>query len=89
MEARTNLILQQNNNQTLWCCQTGGDQEEATLAALRCCLLSLRTRILILLADGILEALLQLFLSCRETFYTALFVDRNRIGTTRTGVLRS
>ena len=40
-----------------------------TLAGLRFCLLSLRTRILILLANGITEALLQLFLSCLETVY--------------------
>lgn len=40
-----------------------------TLAGRRFCLLSLRTRILILLANGITEALLQLFLSCLETVY--------------------
>jgi len=39
------------------------------LAGLRFCLLSLRTRILILLANGITEALLQLFLSRLETVY--------------------
>ena len=48
------------------------------LAGLRFCLLSLRTRILILLADGIIEAVLQLFLSCLETVYAgALCVDWN------------
>lgn len=48
------------------------------LAGLRFCLLSLRTRILILLANGITEALLQLFLSCLETVYAkALCVDRS------------
>lgn len=40
-----------------------------SLAGLRFCLLSLRTRILILLANGITEALLQLFLRCLETVY--------------------
>lgn len=39
------------------------------LAGLRFCLLFLRTRILILLANGIIEALLQLFLNCLETVY--------------------
>ena len=39
------------------------------LADLRFCLLSLRTRLLILLANGITEALLQLFLSRLETVY--------------------
>ena len=61
------------------------------LAGLRFCLLSLRTRILILLANGITEALLQLFLSCLETVYAkALCVIQERqatgLGTTQTRV---
>ena len=48
------------------------------LADLRFCLLSLRTRLLILLANGIIEALLQLFLGCLETVYAwVLCVDRS------------
>ena len=39
------------------------------LPDLRFCLLSIRIRSLILLANGITEALLQLFLSCLETVY--------------------
>lgn len=48
------------------------------LADLRFCLLFLPTRILILLANGIIEALFQLFLSCLETVYArALCVGWN------------
>jgi hypothetical protein len=45
------------------------------VTCLRFCLLSLRTRLLILLTNGIIEALRQLFLSCLETVYArALFI---------------
>jgi hypothetical protein len=48
------------------------------LTVLRLCFLSLCTRLLILLADGSLEALLQLFLRCLETVYAkALCVYRS------------
>ena len=46
------------------------------LANLRFCLLPLRTRTLILLANGIIEALFQLCLSCLDTvFARVLCID--------------